>query len=80
MSTSTPGSFDLVLAKRRAGDDRGRLVRRDRLAWAGAPGTQIGALVPLIRYNPPSIARTVALEALERAGLPWRIAYTTAEV
>src|SRR5271154_3734175 len=35
------GQLDLVLAKRRPGDDRGRLVRRERLVWGGlrpAPG------------------------------------------
>jgi DNA-binding transcriptional LysR family regulator len=68
------GELDLVLAKRRPGDDRGQLVWRDRLAWIGAPATQIQPPVPLILFNAPSITRAVALEALERAGLPWRIA------
>ena len=71
------GELDLVLAKRRAGDGRGQLVWRDRLAWVGAPGFQIGAPLPLILFNPPSITRTVALEGLERAGLTWRIACTS---
>src|SRR6202167_3149736 len=52
------GALDLVLAKRRDGDDRGQLVWRDRLAWVGAPGTQIGTPVPLILFNAPSITRT----------------------
>jgi DNA-binding transcriptional LysR family regulator len=71
------GELDLVLAKRRAGDDRGRLVWRDRLVWVGAPGVQVEAPVPLILYNAPSITRTVALQAMERAGLTWRIACTS---
>jgi DNA-binding transcriptional LysR family regulator len=71
------GALDLVLAKRRPGDDRGRLVWRDRLAWVAAPGTQVEPPIPLILFNPPSITRTVALEALERAGLTWRIACTS---
>jgi DNA-binding transcriptional LysR family regulator len=71
------GELDLVLAKRRPGDDRGQLVWRDRLAWVGAPATQVGPPVPLILLNPPSITRAVALEALERAGLTWRIACTS---
>jgi DNA-binding transcriptional LysR family regulator len=71
------GELDLVLAKRRAGDDRGQLVWRDRLAWVGAPGTLIQAPVPLILYDAPSITRAVALEAMERAGLTWRIACTS---
>ena len=71
------GELDLVLAKQRAGDERGRLVWRDRLAWVGAAGAQIEPPVPLILYNAPSITRSVALEALERAGLTWRIACTS---
>jgi DNA-binding transcriptional LysR family regulator len=72
------GELDLVLAKRRAGDDRGRLVWRDRLAWVGAPDAPVGAPpLPLILYNAPSITRAVALEALARAGVNWRIACTS---
>jgi len=71
------GELDLMLVKRRAGDDRGQLVWRDRLAWVGAPGTQVEAPIPLILYNAPSITRAVALEAVERAGLTWRIACTS---
>jgi DNA-binding transcriptional LysR family regulator len=71
------GELDLVLAKRRAGDDRGRLVWRDRLAWVGAPGMQVEAPIPLILFDPPSLTRAVALEAVERAGLTWRIACTS---
>ena len=37
----------------------------------------VAAPVKLILYNAPSITRAVALEALERAGLTWRIACTS---
>ena len=77
------GELDLVLAKRSAGDNRGQLVWRDRLAWIGAPGARIdvSALpVPLILYNAPSITRSVALETLERHGLTWRIACTSSSL
>jgi DNA-binding transcriptional LysR family regulator len=76
------GELDLVLAKRPAGDDRGQLVWRDRLAWIGAPATRIdlSAPVPLILYNAPSITRSVALETLERHGLTWRIACTSSSL
>ena len=30
------GELDLVLAKRRPGEDRGRLVRREKLVWIGS--------------------------------------------
>jgi len=69
------GDLDVVLCKRRAGDDRGRLVWRDRLAWIGAETTRIDPdqPLPLILHTPPSITRTAALETLERVGRPWRI-------
>jgi DNA-binding transcriptional LysR family regulator len=74
------GRLDLVLAKRRSGDDRGRLVRRERLVWVGAPGIAAdpARLLPLILYPPPSISRAIAIEALERAGRAWRIVCTSA--
>jgi DNA-binding transcriptional LysR family regulator len=53
------------------------LVWRDRLAWVGAPGTQVEVPIPLILFDAPSITRAVALEAVERAGLTWRIACTS---
>jgi DNA-binding transcriptional LysR family regulator len=73
------GDLDLVLAKRRMGDERGRLVWRDNLAWIGAPGLRIdpGQPLPLILYGPPSITRSAALEALEREGRAWRITCTS---
>ncbi len=69
------GDLDVVLCKRRTGDERGRVVWRDRLAWIGTDATRIepGQPVPLILYTPPSITRTAALETLERAGRAWRI-------
>ena len=73
------GELDLVLAKRRAGDDRGRRVWRDRLDWISGPGVTIDptAPIPLILYAAPSITRSVALETLERAGFTWRIVCTS---
>jgi DNA-binding transcriptional LysR family regulator len=73
------GELDLVLAKRRTGEARGQLVWRDRLAWICGPGLAIDpqAPLPLILYAPPSLTRTVALEALERAGRAWRVVCTS---
>lgn len=69
------GEIDLVLCKRRAGDDRGRLVWRDHLIWLGTEATRIDPAqpLPLILYTPPSVTRTAALETLERTVRPWRI-------
>jgi DNA-binding transcriptional LysR family regulator len=73
------GELDLILAKRRPGEERGRLVRRVRLVWiAGDPALADPArTLPLILYPPPSTSRAVALEALERIGRPWRIVCTS---
>jgi DNA-binding transcriptional LysR family regulator len=73
------GELDLVLAKRRPGEDRGRLVRREKLAWVGSDQAlaEPDRPLPLVLYPPPSISRAVALEALERAGRKWRIVCTS---
>jgi DNA-binding transcriptional LysR family regulator len=69
------GGLDVALCKRRAGEERGRLVWRDRLVWIGSPETRIDPAqpLPLILYTPPSISRAAALEVLEAAQRPWRI-------
>jgi DNA-binding transcriptional LysR family regulator len=73
------GKLDLVLAKRPEGDERGRLIWRDRLVWAGAADTGIDAArpIPLILHPPPSITRVQVLRALERAGCSWQISCTS---
>ena len=73
------GELDLVLAKRRIGEAKGRLLYREPLVWlAREPeriATRAGAL-PLIAFPPPSITRRVAQEVLDRAGVSWRIVCT----
>jgi len=73
------GELDLVCGKRRPGEDRGRLVGRDRLAWVSNDLQRLdpSTPVPLILYSPPSISREIALAALEHCGRPWRIACTS---
>ncbi|MFF8713314.1 LysR substrate-binding domain-containing protein [Streptomyces sp. NPDC015184] len=73
------GRLDLVLAKRRTGDTHGELVRRDTLAWIGAPRLRIDPdrPVPLVLFPPPGITRARALEVLEEHGRSWRIACTS---
>src|ERR1700726_3906890 len=73
------GELDLVCGKRRPGEDRGRVVRRDRLAWVSGDLTRLdpSTPVPLILYSPPSIISEIALAALEQCGRPWRIVCTS---
>jgi DNA-binding transcriptional LysR family regulator len=74
------GHLDIAFVKNPAGplDPRGRLVRRDQLLWAGLERTKIESdrPVPLVVYQAPSASRSVAVEALERAGRSYRITCT----
>lgn len=73
------GDLDLVLAKRRLGDVRGKLVYREPLVWLARDPQRIRAIVgplPLIAFPAPSVTRAVALEALRRQQVPWRIVCT----
>ncbi len=77
------GEFDLVLVKREPqGPEGGVRVWREPLVWADGPaGT--GAVsrrdggLPLVLAPRPDVYRKRALEALEHAGIPWRIVYTS---
>jgi DNA-binding transcriptional LysR family regulator len=72
------GHLDVAFVKHAAGDGRGRLVRRDPLVWSGVQGVRIDPdrPMPLVVYQAPSLSRTRAVEALERAGRPYRITCT----
>lgn len=72
------GHLDVAFVKHDVGDGRGRLVRRDRLVWATVPGLRVEAdrPMPLVVYQAPSLSRSRAVEALERAGRPYRITCT----
>lgn len=72
------GEIDLVLAKRRLGDSRGRLVYREPLVWLARDPEHVLSLValPLIAFPAPSVTRSIALEVLERHRMPWRIVCT----
>ncbi len=73
------GELDVILAKRRRGDERGQVVWRERLVWIGQPGIRPDPAtpLPLVLYPPPSITRALALAALEHAGRTWRVACTS---
>jgi DNA-binding transcriptional LysR family regulator len=73
------GELDLVCGKRRPGEDRGRVVLRDRLVWVAGdlPRLDPAKPVPLILYSEPSISHDIVLATLEQHGRPWRIVCTS---
>lgn len=68
--------LDVFVGKRPRGEQRGQLVRRDRLVWVGTPTTRLDLSrpLPLVVYPAPSISRTEIRRALNRARLPFRSA------
>lgn len=74
------GAFDLVLVKREPSAPlRGMRVWREPLVWVGRDRLAIADMpvVPLIVSPQPCVYRKRAVEALEEAGMRWRIAYTS---
>ncbi|MDQ1186964.1 LysR substrate-binding domain-containing protein [Agrobacterium larrymoorei] len=73
------GELDVVLAKRRLGDQLGHFLYREPLIWLAKDPDAILSrkeALPLIAFPPPSITRKAAQEALDRAGVAWRIVCT----
>ena len=72
------GSLDVIFAKRRAGDERGRSVWREDMIWVAAKNWRRDPdrPLPIVVYPPRSITREAVLIALEAADIPWRIACT----
>jgi DNA-binding transcriptional LysR family regulator len=68
--------------KRRTGDPRGVTAWREPIGWIGREEFRVdpAAPAPLLLYPPPSVTRALALDALERARRPWRIAFTSASL
>jgi DNA-binding transcriptional LysR family regulator len=66
--------LDVFIGHRPSGEERGQLVKRDRLVWVGTPSTRLDLTrpLPLVVYPAPSISRNEIRRALTRAGLPFR--------
>lgn len=77
------GEFDLVLVKREPlGPSEGVRVWREALVWARSasgpdPFAQTTPALPLVVSPHPCVYRRRAMRALDRAGRPWRVAYTS---
>lgn len=71
-------AYDLVIAMHPQGCGDGALLRREQAVWAAAasyPAAQYP--LPMALYPPGCLFRQWAAEALDAAGLPWRLAYVS---
>ncbi|HEX7841437.1 MAG TPA: LysR substrate-binding domain-containing protein [Kofleriaceae bacterium] len=72
------GRLDLALVFEA---DRPRGVRLGDLpmAWIAPRGSRwaSGSVLPLVLFEAPCVFRTAALAALDRAGIPWHVAFTS---
>ncbi len=75
------GVYDLVVIKQAPGQAvaGAREIRREELVWAEAAGRSRPRAAPidLVLSPEPCVYRERALAALDAAGLPWRIVYTS---
>lgn len=78
------GRLDLALTWQGAQDTpHMENVGRHQLEWIGPaaafPGSWLdhGMPLPLVAFDAPCLMRTIATEALNRAGIPWRLAFTS---
>lgn len=68
---------DIAVIRRDAGAGDGEVLGRDRLNWYGMPTMKLhGEPLPLVLLAPPCGVRATAIAAVDKAGLPWREAFT----
>lgn len=72
-------SFDAVIAMHQEGTVEGDLICRERAIWAAAKAHAVEEIdpLPVALSNPDCLFRAWAVEALNRAGRPWRLAYVS---
>ena len=70
--------FDLVIAMHAAGEKSGLLLGREKAVWAGSALLDSTAdPLPVALYPPGCLFRQWALEALDRSGRAWRLAFVS---
>jgi len=75
-------AFDLVLATQKAGDGSGEVLRTERTAWAWSDRHDLppAGPLPLALLKAPNMYREWALAALNEAGRPWRILFSSSSI
>jgi DNA-binding transcriptional LysR family regulator len=73
------GTLDVALITRQPNRPTGKVLRRERLVWAGSRQRQVHqeAPLPLALFPEGCVFRAHALAALDAQAIPWRIAYTS---
>ncbi|HEU4670097.1 MAG TPA: LysR substrate-binding domain-containing protein [Dyella sp.] len=81
------GQLDLVLAwEGEQGSPHVERMARLPMRWIGPAGASApkrrrrGEALPLVVLEAPCLLRRAAIDALDRAGIPWRIAFTSASL
>lgn len=76
------GRFDLVLSTHPLGEGRGERLRVERTHWVFSSTHELPktAAVPLALLPPGNLFRKWALDALEKAGIPWHVLFTSSSI
>ncbi len=76
------GRYDLALVTRHHGAGGGELVRREPVAWVAPPSGAIEREdpLPLALFPKGCVVRDLAVDALERIGRGWRVAFISKSV
>jgi len=73
------GELDVALITRQPNRPAGKILRRERLVWAGSKQRLLheDLPLPLALFPDGCVFRALALAALDASAIPWRIAYTS---
>jgi DNA-binding transcriptional LysR family regulator len=80
LSALDQGMLDLALIVSREGRERAAHLGEVAMEWVGGAHFSLpakGTPLPLVLFAEPCVFRTAALDALDGAGLPWRVAFTS---
>lgn len=71
--------FDIVIAMHAAGERTGTSLGQEKAVWAGSPQLSLDKAnpLPVALYPSGCLFRKWALEALDRSGRPWRLAFVS---
>ena len=76
------GQFDLVLSTHPLGEGKGERLRVEKTRWVFSANHEVPTApsVPLALLPPGNLFRNWAIEALDRAGISWRVLFTSSSI